>query len=150
MSNIMDYIRDRNGKDAHGRPAVDMDKLAKAIKEDVRDPPPLNDPYAPKRPAPRPEDLPDMAVRVIATFGALPKSELDELISAAEEQIGDLKKEAQEIRDQYVRRTDALSKEIKRLTAGCTLARDTLGQLRKQVAELDAPELTPPDEYLPT
>lgn len=114
-------------------PILDMNELANRMQV-----PPLeqsSDTYAPKE---RQEKLVQMVVRTVETFGALPTTEIDEVLRAAESEIAALKAEAQEIRDTYVNRTQVLVADIKRMTEGCALARKTLDTLRTQVQALDA------------
>ena len=128
----------RNGE-TRPPPILDMNELAERMKV-----PPLEHPldtYAP--PKAKTERLAEMAVKTVETFGALPTTELDEIIRAAEAEINALKIEGQQIRDDYVRRTETLTANIRRMMDGCVLARKTLDALRGQVQALDAPTVAP-------
>ena len=116
-------------------PILDMNQMA-----DRMGVPPLDEgPEAYAPPKAQKDKLMEMAVRTVETFGALPTAKLDEIIKAAEAEITSLKAEAQQIRDDYVRRTELLTADIKRMMDGCVLARKTLDSLRTQVQALDLP-----------
>jgi hypothetical protein len=115
---------------AEQEPLVDMTKLASRI---TTAPASLDDNVPPARDM---EKLGDLAVRTVESFGALPTTELDEMIRAVKEEIAQLETEAQEIRNTYVAHTERLAAAITRLGAGCRLAKETLDKLREQCAAL--------------
>ena len=129
--------RDRIEPALRGPAPVDLDNLETEIARLAHVPPPTQShrDYAP--PAERMESLRDRAVRTVDSFGKLPTTELDDMIKVAELTIANLKDKAQEIRDDYVRRTDDVKARITRLTTGCLLAKETMDKLRQQVAVID-------------
>jgi hypothetical protein len=100
--------------------------------------------YAPKKRPPK-EELPELAMKVIRTFGALPTTELDEMIHLMEVEVAQIKRDAEQIKSDYFALTSDMVANIKRLTSGCALAKETLGTLRTQVLNLNG-EATPRDE----
>lgn len=89
------------------------------------------DNYAP--PAIREESVFDQ----IKSFGELPTRELDEIVSAAEDEIAALKREAQDLRDMYVRNSVRIASGIRRLQKGVKLSMETMHTLRTQCSNLD-------------
>lgn len=125
-------------------PVVDFKELGRRIDAEHPQPDEGHAAYAP--PAMRQATeahVCDTVVRTIETFGALPTSEIDEVIKAAEDEIAALKKEAQIVRDDYVRRTDDLAERTRKLTQGCKLAREALMKLREDVVALHEPKPKP-------
>lgn len=115
---------------------IDMHRIAQEIGEEVdeitgRGP----DEYAP--PALRDRMAENVAVQQVTSFGALPTRELDELVSAAEDEIVALKREAQVVRDLYVKHTSRIAADIKRLQEGVKLSMRTMEKLREQCSQLD-------------
>lgn len=110
---------------------VDLDSLEGEIARLAHVPPPTQShrDYAP--PAERMENLRDRAVRTIDSFGKLPTTELDDMIKLAESTIANLKDKAQEIRDDYVRRTDDVKARITRLTTGCQPGSRSLNRVKQ-------------------
>jgi len=144
MTDNLQHFRRRDRAEAQARGPVDLDNLETEIARLAKaSPPPTQShrDYAP--PAQRMENLRDLAVRTIDSFGELPTTELDEVIRKAKEEIADLEARAQTIRDDYVRRTDDVKARITRLTTGCLLAKETMDKLREQIEVIDespAPE----------
>jgi hypothetical protein len=79
----------------------------------------------------------ERAVRTIESFTALPTTEVDKLIAEAEEELSAIKIEAQDIRDEYVSRIDALSNRTLRLKSVVRFSGETLSSLRRQIETLD-------------
>ena len=92
-----------------------------------------NGPQPAPRPAPAVEHYapkpPIDPVHQIRTFGELPMRELDDIIAAAEAEIALLKKDAQAIRDMYVKHTNRIADDIRRLDEGVRLSMETMKQL---------------------
>lgn len=107
----------------------DLNKIAKEIME-------RPEAYAP--PAVR-EDQ-QVLVSQVMKFGDLPTKELDEIIAAAEAEIASLKRDAQAVRDMYVKHTNRIAADIRRLQEGVKLSMDTMKTLREQCAKLDVIE----------
>jgi hypothetical protein len=84
--------------------------------------------------APRKQLEPAMQIK---SFGDLPTKELDEIISAAEAEIAALKLDAQAIRDTYVKNTNRIIADIKRLQEGVRMSMETMKQLREQCRQLN-------------
>lgn len=123
-------------------PRVDFDKLAKEILSESTS---AVVSYAP----PKFREDQQLLVKQIETFGQLPTKELDEIVTAAENQLARLKDEAQVIRDMYVKHTTRVAADIKRLQEGIKLSLETMKNLREQCAQLDGPEAQEPQEELP-
>jgi hypothetical protein len=107
-----------------------------AIERELSLPPREADEFAPKRITK--ENLPDLAIKVIKTFGALPTTELDEMIHAMEVEVAQIKRDAEQIKSDYYALTSEMVSNIKRLTSGCSLAKEALSTLRTQVLELNS------------
>jgi hypothetical protein len=116
------------------KPKLDLDAIERELSLPPREP----DEFAPKRVTK--ENLPDLAIKVIKTFGALPTTELDEMIHAMEVEVAQIKRDAEQIKADYFSLTSEMVSNIKRLTSGCSLAKDALAILRTQVLELNSPE----------
>ena len=103
-----------------------------------------NGPQPAPRPAPAVEHYapkpPVEPAHQIRTFGELPTRELDDIIAAAEAEIALLKKDAQAIRDMYVKHTNRIADDIRRLQEGVRLSMETMKQLRDQCTALDEPQ----------
>jgi hypothetical protein len=112
------------------RQIVDFAELTRHLTEDPIGP----EAYAP--PVIRGDDT----VKEIRTFGALPTTELDEIVSAAKAEIASLEADAQAVRDLYVKHTERIAAGIKRLREGVRLSMDTMKQLREQCEALDKEE----------
>jgi hypothetical protein len=123
-------------------PARRMEKLAEIASRLTTAPAGPNPP-----PARRMETPGELVVRTVESFSALPTTELDEMIRAVKGEIAQLETEAAEIRSIYVTQTDRLAASIKRLAAGCELAKETLAKLREQCAALpEMPAQKRPDQ----
>lgn len=79
----------------------------------------------------------DPAILHVKTFGELPTKELDEIMNAVEAEIEALKKEAQAVRDMYMKHTTRITSSIQRLQEGVKLSMETMGSLRAQCLKLD-------------
>ena len=112
--------------------AVDLDGLEKHLRkgQEVAD-------YAPRRQA---EDI-DRAVRMITSFSALPTKEIDDTIFQLEEELTEIKADAQRVRNAYVEVTDRLMRYIERQKAVNKIAVTAFAAMRDQCAALDQPEL---------
>lgn len=133
MNGIRSLVR-RDVDSLRPEVAVDLDGLEKHLRtagQQVAD-------YAPKRqPA---EDI-DRAVRVITSFSALPTKEIDDTIFQLEEELTEIKADAQRVRNAYVEVTDRLMKYIERQKAVNKIARTAFAAMREQCTALDQPEL---------
>lgn len=120
--------------------AIDLDGLEQHLRQGQQ----IAD-YAPKRN--QVEDI-DRAVRTIATFAALPTKEIDDTVQALEEELADIKADAQRVRNAYVEVTDRLLKHMERQKAVHQIARTAFAAMRDQCTALDQPELPlePPAE----
>lgn len=97
--------------------------------------PPKVENFAPLAMRPRALEEP---MEQVKTFGALPTKEIDEVLAAAKEQIAELEREAQSVRDMYVERTTRIVSDIKRLQEGVKLSMDTMRSLRQQCERLNS------------
>jgi hypothetical protein len=119
------------------KPVVDLKTLARNIS-----PRPTVDPhdehmaavltYAP------PDQRPDPTVDQVLKFADLPMKELDDIIAAAELEIGALKADAQIIRDAYIKHTTRVAEDVRRLRDEVKLSMDLMRTLRKQCGLIDA------------
>ena len=120
-----------------GKP-IDMNELARKIEEDYpqesESPPTSPRDYAP--PALRGAPTPPM--EQVKTFAELPTKELDEIVTAAEAEIAELKRDAQAVRDMYTKHTQRITADIERLREGVRLSMETMEALRVQCLKLDA------------
>ena len=78
-------------------------------------------------------------VRQVKTFGELPTAEIDDMIASAEANIAELKNQAQQVRDIYVRYTNKIVEDINRLQQGVKLSMDALKTLGEQCQNLNIP-----------
>ena len=113
---------------------VDLDKIAKDIFDGAERREGHLD-YAP----PRVREESQVLVKQVETFGELPTKELDDIVAAAEAEIAALKRDAQAVRDMYVKHTQRIAADIKRLQEGVRLSMDTMKALREQCVKLDEP-----------
>ena len=118
------------------KPVVNLKTLARNIAPHADDP---HDEhmaavltYAP------PDQRPDPTVDQVLKFADLPMKELDDIIAAAELELGALKADAQIIRDAYVKHTTRVAEDVKRLRDEVRLSMDLMRQLRKQCGLIDA------------
>lgn len=109
-------------------PIIDMNELARDIAA-AGGP----DAYAP------PDLREDPTLQQIKSFGELPTKEIDEIIATAESELATLKRDAQAVRDMYVKHTTRIASDIKRLQEGVKLSMETMKNLRQQCAALDSP-----------
>jgi hypothetical protein len=102
-----------------------------------------NFPQAPAEFAPKRQQEADIdrAVRAITAFSALPTKEIDDTIFQLEEELADIKADAQRVRNAYVEVTDRLMKYIERQKAVNKIAVTAFAAMREQCAALDQPEL---------
>jgi hypothetical protein len=115
-------------------------QIGKELAQQIDKPEPID--YAPpaiRNPGGVPGDEP--AVRQIATFGELPTKEIDEIIAAAEAEVEELKRTAQLVRSMYVRCTDRITADVKRLREGVRLSMETMQALREQCLQLNVDEI---------
>lgn len=78
-------------------------------------------------------------LHVVKTFGELPTKEIDDLIEAAENEIAELKREAQGVRNLYTEYTTRITEDIKRLQTGVAASLKTMQELREHCAKLNEP-----------
>lgn len=78
-------------------------------------------------------------LHVVKTFGELPTKEIDDLIEAAENEIAELKREAQGVRNLYTEYTTRITEDIKRLQLGVAASLKTMQELREHCAKLNEP-----------
>jgi hypothetical protein len=83
----------------------------------------------------------EVVIDKVESFGALPTKEIDEIVSAAEAEIANLKRDAQAVRDLYSRHTARIAADVKRLREGVRLSMEMMGQLREQCIALDQPAM---------
>jgi hypothetical protein len=93
--------------------------------------------YAP--PAIRNAQAGEAVIVQVKSFSELITKELDDMIAAAKAEIAELEAECQATRDDYVRHTTRISKDIKRLEDGVRLSIETVRLLHEQVRKLDEP-----------
>ena len=122
-------------------PIVDMNEIANRMNLPALENPSTPEAYA--QPHYRQGNKVDQTIKTVDEFKALPTTEIDDIINAAEQELNALKVDAQLIRDQYVQKVEELKRNIKRIMAGCVLAHETMNELRKQVEALDNPQATP-------
>jgi hypothetical protein len=127
-------------KNARVEPVVNMTELAAKVDDDwearSHQGSDAHIAYAP--PAIRdgiPGDEP--AVRHIATFGEMPTKEIDEIIAAAKAEVAELERTAQLVRNMYVKCTDRITADVKRLREGVRLGMETMNTLREQCLKLN-------------
>lgn len=114
-------------------PVIDMKNLSQQIEND---PEILS--YAPpgvREPDGVPSDEP--AVRHIAAFVEVPTKEIDEMMKAGRAEWEELERTAQLVRDLYVKYTDRLTKDVKRLREGTRLSMVALNTLREECLKLN-------------
>ena len=112
-------------------PPIDLNRLANEIAKK----PPEVVAYAP--PSQRPDAI-DRTIEQVHMFGDLPTKELDDIILAAENEIAALKADAQAIRDMYVKHTERVVNDVKRLQSEVKLSMQLMHELRTQCGLLDA------------
>lgn len=120
-------------------PVINMDEIAKRMKFPSEIATAGAGPEVYAQPRHRTENKVEQTIKTVDEFKALPTAEIDDVINAAKQELAALEKDAQEIRDDYIRKTDELKRNIKRIMAGCVLAHETMNELRKQVSALDNP-----------
>lgn len=76
-------------------------------------------------------------IKQVAQFAELPTKEIDEIITAAKQEIEELERNAQKVRDLYMRATDRITADIRRLREGVRLSMGTLQQLRDHCTQLN-------------
>jgi hypothetical protein len=69
-------------------------------------------------------------IQHVSRFAELPTAEIDEVLRAAREEIEALEKKAQMVRDLYIRATNQISADVRRLREGVRLSMETMEQLR--------------------
>lgn len=91
--------------------------------------------YAPL--AVRERELEMLPIKQVLTFGELPTKELDDIVAAVEAELAALKKEAQVVRDLYVKHTTRIADDMKRLQEGVRLSMETIKTLHNQCIKLN-------------
>lgn len=123
------------------KPTVDMDDLGRQVMAQRDLPPRTPLEYAPPHVRDLYGNVPaaaEPAIDQVERFGALPTKEIDEIVAAAEAEIANLKRDAQAVRDLYVKHTSRIAADIKRLREGVSLSMEMMGKLREQCIALDA------------
>ena len=117
----------------------DMNKLLRRIEQDhphdhvePRD-------YAPPavRRQPTVDEAVELSIRTVASFGELPTKEIDVIIRETREEIDTLEREAQKIRDNYMRSTTQLTDRIEQLRELVRLSMGTMRTLQEQCGALN-------------
>jgi uncharacterized small protein (DUF1192 family) len=122
-------------------PAIlNMKQLAEAVDREREEIESSARNYAP--PAIRNSKPEETAIVQVKSFSDLVTKELDDTIAAAEAEIASLKAECQAVRDVYVRHTNRITTEIKRLREGVRMSMETIKTCHEQILKLDEP-LTP-------
>lgn len=137
-----EWREEMNFKSVPTKAQADLDKLAREI---TRSSGPAA--YAP--PEVRNRDDQQMLIKQVEKFGSLPTQELDEMIAQVEREIEAIKRDAQVIRDTYLKYTTHLTERIKRLQDSVKLSSQTLATLRDQSIMLNPPEVEVEPSELP-
>src|SRR5262245_10797886 len=98
-------------------PALNMAELAKQIEQNY----PHNNPYAPPAVREAREDREEKVLAQVQKFGDLPTQELDNIVTAAEQELAALKADAQAVRDLYQKHTTRIRADLLRLREGMKL-----------------------------
>ena len=79
----------------------------------------------------------EVVIDQVETFGALRTKELDEIVAGADAEITQLKKDAQAVRDMFVKHTNRIADDIGKLREGVRLSMEMMGKLREQCLAID-------------
>jgi hypothetical protein len=88
------------------------------------------------------------AIHQITSFGELPTKEIDEIISAAEAEVEELKRTAQMVRNMYTKCTNRIAADVRRLREGVRLSMQTMETLREQCTKLNVDDVVETEREL--
>lgn len=122
-----------------------IDPRVTALRDDLAKLKPEGEPtprdYAP--PAVRQVGPTEKVIDTVQSFGSMPTKEIDDVITAAEQELARLKHAAAEVQRDYLRRTTQLVADLNRMREGVRLSMETMKALREQCHQLNARDVTP-------
>ena len=112
--------------------APSVQTLIRRVEEDIKGMVPAE--FVP--PQDRTAQMGRLTVNAVNSFAELPTAELDGLIKGMELKLAQIKEKAEQIREDYVRRTTELREAVERLNQACLKGEAKMGELYEQLDEI--------------